>query len=370
MTEERASILVVDDNPLIVSVLRSLLHSEDYDVATSANGKEARQVLEHKAVDVIVCDVMMPEMDGYAFHEYVRSRSELSHIPFVFLTALGSADEENLGRASGADDYVVKPFDPRNLLALIRGKVIRSRRLKTLSEERYESFRKRVIHTLSHEFRTPLVAINTGAELLLDQEAENISPRAQNLIAAIQRGGQRLERLVTDFMLLQQLEAGIAQRLFDTRADFYLVADTVCSFAESKHRELREQGFKLICHCFCKDTRVKIYEPHVHDILERLISNAVKFSKEDKQVELVAYPRSGEAVVEVRDRGIGINVERVREAIDVFGQLDREKLEQQGGGLGLAIARRYAEIQGGTLEFSGRENGGTVVSLVLPTERS
>jgi len=346
VTEERASILVVDDNPLIVNVLTCLLTSEDYRVFTSANGKEAREMLEGKSIDVIICDVMMPEMDGYAFHDFVRSRGDYCHIPFVFLTGLSSDDEKTKGRETGADDYLVKPFDPRNLLSIVRGKVLRSRRLRNHSDERYENFRKRVIHTLSHEFRTPLVAINTGAELLLDQEAENISPRAQSLIAAIQRGGQRLERLVTDFMLLQQIEAGIARRLFESRAEVFDVADTVCSFAESRYKELRLQGFTLICHCLCKQAHVRVYEAQVHDIMERLLNNAVKFSKDD--------------------RGIGLDLDRVHEAIDLFGQLDRERFEQQGGGLGLAIASRYAEIQGGGLEFNGRKGGGSAVGLILP----
>ena len=271
-----------------------------------------------------------------------------------------------MGRETGADDYVVKPFDPRDLLALVRGKVVRSRRLKNLSEERYETFRKRVIHTLSHEFRTPLVAINTGTELLLDQERTEISPRAQNLIAAIQRGGRRLERLVTDFMLLQQLEAGIPQRLFATQARLMLAAEVVSNFSESEGPELRAQGFQTDFRCLCHQASVRVHELQVQAILERVTSNAVKFSRDRKTIEVVAYPRSGQVAIEIRDRGIGLDPDRVKEAVDVFGQLDRERLEQQGGGMGLAIASRYAKIQGGSLEFGRREGGGSVVSLVLP----
>ncbi len=366
MTEERASILVVDDNPLIVNVLNSLLSSENYNVYSSGNGKEARAILEKKSIDVIICDVMMPEMDGYAFHDFVRSCSEYSHIPFLFLTALGSNDEINRGNESGADDYLLKPFDPRQLLTLVKGKVLRSRKLKNLSEERYETFRKRVIHTLSHEFRTPLVAINTGTELLLDQEGSAISPRAQSLIAAIQRGGRRLERLVTDFMLLQQFEAGIPQRLYEARAVVTLISDLVEGFAESKRRELEEQGFLLTAKCLSKGCKAKVYEPQAYGILERLVGNAVKFSKDEKCVEIIAYPRAGQAVIEVRDRGIGLDIDRAKEAVDVFGQLDRERMEQQGSGLGLAIASRYALIHQGTLEFARRPGGGSVVSFVLP----
>jgi len=311
----------------------------------------------------------MPEMDGYAFHKLVRSEAQFAHIPFVFLTALSSHDELNMGRESGVDDYMVKPFDPRDLLAMVRGKIARSRSLKRLSEERYEAYRRRVIHTLSHEFRTPLVAINTGAELLIEQEGHLDSGKAIGLIEAIRRGGARLESLVTDFMLLQQIEAGIAENMFRDRCAPHGLEEIASLFLENRREWLEKCGFQAGLHTIDADTRVRVYEPQIHDILWRLLSNAVKFSREQRSVELHVYPRADEAVAEVRDRGVGLDADRAREAVDAFCQIDRERMEQQGGGLGLAIASRYARINGGKLEFQAREGGGSIVSLVLPALR-
>lgn len=358
-------ILVVDDNPLIVNVLRSLLATEQYQVYTASNGREALDLLEGKSVDVIVCDVMMPELDGYGLYKSVRSQAKFAHIPFVFLTALGSQDEILQGKECGADDYVVKPFCPKQLLSVIRGKVARSNGLKNLSEERYEAYRKRVIHTLSHEFRTPLVAINTGTEILLDQKDSLELPRIQSLIHAIQRGGQRLERLVADFMVLQQIEAGIADRLFASRSMIVTISVFIEEYVERKIEEFgSEVALSLADHSYHKS--VRIYEPQIADILDRLLSNACKFSPGQKIVEIQVYARSDEIAVEVCDRGIGLDSDRIQEAIDVFGQIDRERLEQQGGGLGLAIANRYAHIHNGSLEFANRPGGGSIVTLVLP----
>lgn len=365
-SQDRASILVVDDNPLIVNVLNGLFSSVDYQVYCSANGKEALEVLNHKNIDVIICDVMMPEMDGYVFHSYVRDQFEYSHIPFVFLTALGSADDVCRGKEAGADDYVVKPFDPRELLAVVKGKVSRSRSLQCSADSRYDMYRKRVIHTLSHEFRTPLVAINTGTELLMEQQGKMEAPKVRGLIEAIFRGGQRLENLVNDFMLLQQIEAGIAEKLFTTRGKVCVAAESILPFLESQRGQVEAEGFDLRIEDLSTKVQVRVYEPHLHDILRRLLSNALKFSAEQRLVEVLLMPCSEELVIEIKDRGIGMDIERVKEAVDVFGQIDREKLEQQGGGLGLAIASRYANICGGKLEFDRREGGGSIVSLVLP----
>ncbi len=369
VTSTTAAILIVDDNPLMTNVLRGLLASEQYQVYVAANGEEALALLTTKDVDVIVCDIMMPRMDGFQLHHAVRKTADYSHIPFVFLSALGESNDINRGLEVGADDYIVKPFEPQALLALVRGKVQRSKSLRNLSQEKYDAYRKRVIHTLSHEFRTPLVAINTGTELLLEQKKSLSETKIANLLEAIQRGGHRLEKLVNDFMLLQQIEAGIAQRLFDTRKQVVKISEMVAQFVTNNRDDLEKQTFSINVIDHAKDIKVCIYEIHIYDVLTRLVSNAVKFCREDKQIDLFICAHADDVVVEVRDRGIGIDVARVQEAMDVFGQLDREKLEQQGGGLGLAVAARYAQIQGGRLEFEHREGGGSVVSLILPRVR-
>ena len=363
---EPSSILIVDDNPLIINVLKSLFTSEGYHVVASANGAEAFGALESKNFDLIICDVMMPTMDGYELHKKVREQPDLAHIPFVFLTALGDAADINRGKETGADDYVVKPFDPHDLLALVKGKIVRSKSLRNYADERFDTYRKRVIHTLSHEFRTPLVAINTGTELLLEQKQALDVHKTQNLLEAIRRGGQRLEKLVTDFMLLQQIEAGIAERVYSSRKEPKVLATVVKEYVESRQELITKEGFSVAFVDNSMGAKVDLYEPQLMDILDRLVSNSIKFKSKDRTIELRVYTVEDEVTVEVRDRGIGIDPARVKEAIDLFGQLDREKLEQQGGGLGLAIANRYASINQGRLEFENREGGGSTVSIVLP----
>lgn len=363
---DQASILVVDDNPLIVNVLKSLLGSEHYQVYTSTNGKEALDVLGNKFIDVIICDVMMPKMDGYELHYLVRKRSEFSHIPFVFLTALGEQLDICRGKEAGADDYLVKPFEPHQLLSIVKGKVARSRALKTHAEERFDNYRKRVVHTLSHEFRTPLVAIKTGTELLLEQADQVDQKMLKNMLEAIHRGGTRLERLVTDFMLLQQIEAGIATKLFEKRAGLHAVGQTVQNFVDAKRNDLESTGFSLSFEDLSQNLEVWVYEPQIHDVLGRIMDNAVKFSQDKKEIEIVSYLEDGEIIIDVRDRGIGLDLSKMKEATDVFGQIDRDKLEQQGGGLGLAIACRYIAINQGRIEFENRKGGGSIVRIVLP----
>ncbi|MCB0334546.1 MAG: response regulator, partial [Bdellovibrionales bacterium] len=353
---EPGSVLVVDDNPLITNVLQSLLCSQSYDVHCCSNGQEALKELERKPVDVIICDVMMPKLDGYGLHDSLRSKPEFSHIPFIFLTALSEDSEKRKGLEAGADDYVVKPFDPGKLLSMVKGKVHRSRSLRSASAEKYDQFRKKIIHTLSHEFRTPLVAINTGTELLLEQQGVLTQDKAHNLLQAIQRGGHRLEKLVNDFMLMQQIEAGIAQRLFENRAAKHGLSEIVRGVLDARKEALVEGEFDVEYVDYCQGADVYVYLPHIQEVLLRFIDNAIKFSNTRKSLEVVICPHDRAVSVEVRDRGMGMNVARVQDAIDAFGQVDRDKLEQQGGGLGLALASRYAKINGGSIELHNREH--------------
>lgn len=369
--EEAATVLVVDDNPLITNVVRSLLLAERYNVLIANNGEEGLALLNAHDVDVIVCDVMMPRMDGYDFQRRVRGRPELAHIPFIFLSALGDNLEVNRGRESGADDYLVKPFDPRTILSIIKGKVIRSRALKAQVTHKYESYRRKVVNTLSHEFRTPLVAINTGAELLIDHGKKIAPEKAQQLLEAVRRGGQRLERLVNDFMLLQQIDAGTGAKLFEQRARPTKVRAFAERFLEFASDDIARDKFSVQLEHECpEDVEVRLYEPYAIDILNRVLQNALKFSGDSKEILVRTAQRGEEALFEFLDRGIGIDLTRLKEALALFGQIDRERMEQQGSGVGLTIAARFAQIHGGGLEFQPRPGGGSIVRLVLPVYRA
>lgn len=344
-----------------------MLCAENFKVHTAANGHGAIDYLAKFPVDLIVCDIMMPQMSGFELHQYLRSRPEFSHIPFVFLTALSGDEDLEKGHESGADDYVTKPFDPKQLVSIIKGKFSRGQLIKKQTEEKYENYRKKVLHTLSHEFRTPLVAINTGTELLLEHKHFD-EDKIKNLLEAIHRGGQRLEKLVSDFMLLQQIEAGVAARMHEGHAKLHSV-DALFNDIQSHVQPLiREARFSLSIEREPITSSVLVYSPQVLDVMERIVTNAVKFSKTEQHISLglSMEPNGTEIRIAVRDRGVGMDPERMREAINLFAQLDRDKMEQQGSGIGLAIAARYAELHKGRLDFEQRPGGGSIVSLILP----
>ena len=113
-------ILVVEDHQPMAEAIESILQMRGYAVSTAADGIEALRVMQETAPDLIIADILMPEMDGYAFHQEVHESVEWDAIPFIFLTSMAEREDIQKGRDLGVDSYITKPFDPEDLLAAVR----------------------------------------------------------------------------------------------------------------------------------------------------------------------------------------------------------------------------------------------------------
>jgi signal transduction histidine kinase len=191
-------------------------------------------------------------------------------------------------------------------------------------------------------------------ELLLNHRESLGTDRAKRLLEAVQRGGVRLEKLVGDFMVLQQLGAGVMKSTFDSCAEPLSVEHLLQRHGDIRDEDLAGEGFVVVRTDHSGRAKILGVEAYVIDCLDRLVSNAAKFSPGRKEIEIHVRLVEGEVWFDVKDRGSGIDLSRIREAIQPFGQINRGKLEH------------YALIHGARLEFAVREDGGSIVSLVVP----
>ena len=370
-SEQTPRVLIVDDNEQLLSVLQMILESRGYDVVSCSNAETALKYVEQNVPDVILCDIMMPGINGFAFHSQVQKDTRLCHVPFLFLTALSDPVEVRAGKEAGVDEYLTKPFSPEDLVAAIRGKLSLADRRREMHGTALESYRRRIIHTLSHEFRTPLVSINTGTELLLEHDGGMDPDQSHRLLVCVRRGGQRLQRLVDDFMLLQQIDWGHADSMcarFSQTMPISRIVDTALDHFITSCEDYGDQvTAELQISTDVADAAVKVYDVQVIDVVHRLLGNAVKFAGPDKPILVTVNKEGNNIVITVRDRGPGLSPERLKEACEIFTQIGRDKFEQQGCGLGLTIASYFAELNGGTLKFDRPADGpGLTVSLTLP----
>lgn len=366
----KPEILLVDDSQELLYILSEFFVSNGFETCQACSVNEAIEMIDEAVPDLVLCDVMLPGKPGYSLHEYLK-RQEYD-IPFIFLTAVSDVEKKRDALEQGCDAYLEKPFNPEELLSIVRGKVKSSITRKELSKKKVENDRRKIIHTLSHEFRTPLVAISTGSELLLEHGDSLDAKQLKVMLKSIRRGGMRLEKLIDDFMVLQEINLGRAknaQRRLAREFNLIQLLDS-CVKNFSMHT-FEELTMELSFDNSGGDVTIRAYDAQVEGIIKRLLSNAVKFGAKGSQVEVEwsVAPGGREVIVSVRDYGPGIEKpKRVLErAFEAFSQIDRETTEQQGCGLGLAIALYFAKINSAELTLGKPEQGqGLLAQLIFP----
>lgn len=364
------SVLLIENDPTLGNVTRDILSHDGLKVYAYSRAEEALTSQELQSVDLILCDVALPTLSSFEFFAEVRKSKQLSYLPIVFISAFHDRMVEAQARELGVDDFLLRPIQAEQFIQRVRSKIKRSQQIRQDQAEEIGSYRRRIITTLSHEFRTPLVSVITASDLLhrdLRADEEGFErPKVKRLLEAVQRGGQRLERLVNDFMTMQQLEAGVMDKVFASKAAWHAASGILETFKHSHRDWLKEAGYEFDVVLQGEDFSCYACDSQLLSILERLLSNAVKFSDKGKKVSVCAQLEAGECCFEVVDQGAGIDASQIEAIMAPFSQLNRERNEQQGTGLGLAIASRLAQVNGGRLELQPGPGGGTIARVLLP----
>lgn len=363
---KKQHILVVEDHEPLLAAIQHVLELENYAVLTASDGIEALQVMEKTQPDLIVADIMMPRMNGYDFYEAVRERPEWVPIPFIFLTARAEKEDMLKGKALGVEDYIIKPFDPEELLVATQARLGRAKAIQEASKTSFEKLKQQIVNTLSHELRTPLTYIQGYTALALENASSHED--LQDFLSAIKGGADRLTRLVEDMLLLVQMDTGQAAADFEnlarTRPDLdVIVESTVKKYA----RRASQQGLTLKVQTPPNLPHVRLCEQFFVDVLGRLLDNAIRFSQDKGELVRVSIQASDEWVeVAVQDKGIGIPSDQIPHLFERFRQIDRQQLEQQGAGLGLAIAQELISLHGGKITVDSQVEEGSTFTIQLP----
>lgn len=370
--EASPTILLVDDDDDIRKNASLILKLEGYHVYSAGNGKEALDMLTEGECrpHLIVSDIAMPIIDGYAFFQAVRQIGALRLVPFIFLTAYGSRRHIRFGRELGVDDYLVKPFDPNDLLAAVRNKLGRIQDLRHHIESEFDGARKMLVQLLSHELRTPLTYITGGVDILTDElETGNgqSQPDMDVSVGLIRNGMRRLMRLAEQVVRYTELTSGYArsqlERVGEPTSLIMIVENALASavpdlklYQSSIHHEYRvSPDVEIFCLPDLLSTAV--YE---------VIRNAIYFSGERSEVCVDIFAEDGYGIIRVTDQGCGILPDDQEKIWDIMTQSERPKREQQGAGMGLPVVRQALLLHGGSINLESEPGIGTVVTLALP----
>lgn len=361
-------ILVVEDNPSLRMAVRDALMGEGYNVLTAGDGRKALGLMETSRPDLILSDIQMPGLDGYGFYRAVRARPDWVSIPFIFLTAKGSKEDVLKGKGLGVEDYMTKPFDFEELLVTVRARLERSQAVWRANEAEFERLKQQIVTILSHEMRTPLTYILGFTDMALDTSGSQEGGASREYLTAIKRGGERLAALAEDFLLLVELDAGQLgvefNLLSSVRADMGFLIDEV---ARRFRPQAAAHGLSLETAIAPLLPPVRLHETYFVDALGRLLDNAFKFSSSHaSRVHLCARLEDGWLEVAVTDEGVGIPPEMQATLFERFRQIGRDKMEQQGVGLGLAIAQGLVRLHGGEIRVQSKLGEGSTFTVRLP----
>lgn len=355
-------ILVVEDDPNLRAGVVQILELEGYEVFAAENGKIGLELAQKQLPDLILCDVMMPELDGYGLLQALRKDPATEAIPFIFITAKAAKEDLRQGMNLGADDYLTKPFETEELLEAISSRL--ERQFQVTKE--VTKLRQNISMALPHELRTPLTAILGMAELL-QVTGNSLNPEEViDLGKNIYKSGLRLKRVIENYVLYAELITVDATQMkpeLETPLTHpnELVASASTSKAEEKNRP-HDLVLKL-----GEEHPLWFSDEHLYKILTELVDNGLKFSQPGQPVTVSTRVEHAQWVLQVSDLGLGMTPEQIHD-IGAYMQFDRDKHEQQGCGLGLAIVKHLAKLYDGDFEVESIPNNGTTVTVRLPIE--
>lgn len=364
---EKVNILIVDDLPEKLLVYRTILEDLNQNLITASSGEEAlKLVLKHEFA-VILLDVNMPGVDGFETAALIRGRKKSSRTPIIFLTAFMDEMNTAQGYASGAVDYLPTPVVPEVLRAKIRvfielfqmrqqAAAQAEERAKREAAEESDRRKDEFLATLAHELRNPLAPLRNALHLLqLSELRPDMVTKAHEMM---NRQLQHMVRLVDDLMDVSRITRG----KIDLRMENITLNEAIENAVDTARPLIEERNHKL---------KVDIRDPSIHvkadlvrlsQIFANLLNNAAKYTDPGGEISLTAEQVGNQAVVRIKDTGIGISSDRLPDVFDMFMQIDSSLTRSQGGlGIGLTLVKNLIEMQNGEIEArsEGLDSGST-----------
>ena len=360
-----SKLLVIDDDEAVRENLVELFKLEGFEVVGAENGHVGVQLARQHLPDLIMCDIMMPELDGYGVLEELRQDFATATIPFIFLTAKADRADLRQGMSQGADDYLVKPFTRNEILNAVSTRLAKQAMLVKKVQGKLEDLRANITLALPHELRTPLTGILGSSELLLEEAASLPLHDIQDLARNINLAGRRLQDLIMNFLLYAELALAMRDPEFAVTmkdvSSCYVESVVTEVAVEQARRVHREADLQVDV----EHAAVWLGTVYLGKLIKEIVNNAFKFSQPNRPVHIIGRQQAPHYSLAIEDHGRGMTPEQIGN-IGAYLQFERRHHEQQGQGLGLIIAKWIAELHGGKLTIDSLYGEGSTVHVLLP----
>lgn len=353
-------ILLLDDEVNILETLSELLTLKNYDVKTANSGQEALEIMNDWVPDLILCDIMMPKMDGYDFHKQVNESITLNIIPFIFLTAKNEITDMKDSMARGVDDFITKPFKIDELIHSIETRINRFKSVKNT----FNYFDVKKNKYLLHEINTPLYGVLGSIDILINNKETLERSEIDVFYNAIKTSGSRLNKTLQNLIFFQNIKNNLIDFSKDSSTEIQDVLLKITNKIDAIDSIYKKRiDFEV------EKATINIEESNLEFILFEVLDNALKFSNVNKNVIVLGKIKDENFYkLVILDFGNGFNVEDINN-INPFKQFNREKTEQQGLGLGLFISKKIITKSKGEINIISKEKIGTEITILLPLSK-
>lgn len=364
-------ILIVDDVMSNVLLLKVLLTNEKFAIATASNGRQALEQVEKENPDLVLLDVMMPDMSGFEVAQHLKSNPNTADIPIIFLTALNSTADIVKGFQVGANDFISKLFNKEELIIRVTHQIslVAAKRLilsKTEELQRTIAGRDKLYSVIAHDLRSPMGSIKMVLNMLiLNLPSEKIGAEMYELLTMANQTTEDVFSLLDNLLKWTKSQIGKLNVVYQD-VDLVEVTDGVIEIFSmvASLKKIRIHEMKP------EKMMVNADIDMLKTVVRNLLSNAIKFSKENSEVLVKMEEVDGMAVVSVQDYGCGISEEGQKKLLhtdthfSTFGTNNEE-----GSGLGLLLCKDFVVKNGGKLWFTSKEGEGSIFSFSIPVKK-
>jgi signal transduction histidine kinase len=387
--------LIVEDSRTQAKRLKDLLVRGGFEVTQAFDGLEGLEACRKLAPDVVVSDIVMPGIDGFELCRRLRAENETRALPVMLLTSLADPMDVMRALAAGATNYATKPYRDDDLLTRVRRMIAQGNgdsiqlqgeqieikadrghvlqllfsaledaraRNEELEEsraalERANSARDEMMGIVAHELRTPLTSLLLRTQMAKRKGTADWPALAIDVMASIEKGASRMVRIIDDLVQATQLDAGtlsIQKKPVDLVA---LARDVV--------QRPHDAGVEILLEA-PSTLPMELDTVRIEQVLANFVSNAIKYARDLKRVEVSVIDHGGTAEVRVRDFGIGIGPAQQKKVFDRFYRTQAGQKTAAGLGLGLYISRKIVELHGGKIGVESVEGEGSTFYFTLP----
>jgi signal transduction histidine kinase len=366
--ENKFTILIIDDEPAIRLGLAATIRRYGYSVITAVNGDDGFLKARQSLPDLIVSDVMMPDLNGFEMKQQISVDPLLASIPFIFLTARAANEDRVAGIRNGADDYVTKPFVTEELMARIEAVLRRveteqergRKQVRQAAQDEMEKLRREVLQNFSHELRTPLGNVLMSLDVVVNNKFKTEEEQHEFLRIA-HSSADRLENLVADIILLSEID----QNNLNLMRQPIDMEHHILAPIKRRLARYEMKGLNFV-HDIDLSGVIKAPRREFTQSMAHLADNAFKFSPQHGVVKLVVKPsENGGVIITIQNDGFGIPSNLREKVFERFYQVSQGDVREfQGLGVGLTIARAVFSGLGGEVKILNSEPGCCVLATL------